>query len=49
MTITMMSGVNVQYAAFVSSVSAAQYDDPQVFRPERWLRGHECQHQVSVT
>ena len=39
-------GVSVQYLAFVSSSCASQYDDPEVFRPERWLRGHECHHQV---
>jgi len=39
-------GVSVQYLAFVSSSCASQYDDPLVYRPERWLRGHECHHQA---
>ena len=39
-------GVSVQYLAFVSSSCPSQFDDPQVFRPERWLRGHARHHQA---
>ena len=48
-TSSRVSGVSVQYLAFVSSSSAAQYDHPLEFRPERWLRGHECHHQVTCS
>ena len=39
-------GVSAVYTAFLSTNSDSQFPEAAAYRPERWLRGHPCQHRA---